>query len=88
VWDTDRWLHKDTYELGFLEVYQGEYPEQHENVFDIGESIIYGENEIISIEIEGNSVYFVCFEVDHYGYWYILDYGIINCGITDGVPDL
>ena len=85
---TDRWVHNDTYELGFLEVYQGEYPEQHEKVFGVGESIIYGENEIISIEIEGNSVHFVRFEIDHYGYWYILDYGKINCGITNEVPDL
>ena len=88
TWSIDHWVHNDTYELGFLEVYQGEYPEQHENVFDVGESIIYGENEIISIEVEGNSVYFVRFEVDHYGYWYMLDYGTINCGIIDGVPVL
>jgi hypothetical protein len=72
TWLTGRWVHNDTYQLGFLEVYQGEYPEQHENVFDVGESIIYGKNEIISIEIERNSVYFVRFEVDIYGYWYML----------------
>ncbi len=43
------------------------------NVWLIGQSVTGGHGVVLTVERVGNDLAFSRFEVDHYGFWFVLD---------------
>ena len=72
-WSDEGWLLTDSYEMGFLAVYEGDVPNLQGVQIDIGQSVTGGHGVILTVERVGNDLAFTRFEVDHYGFWFVLD---------------
>lgn len=87
-WSDEGWLLTDSYEMGFLAVYIGDVPNLQGVQIDVGQSVTGGDGVVLAVERVGNDLAFSRFEIDHYGFWFVLDEFLLITEAEEGVIEV
>ena len=69
-------------------MYEGELPDLYGVQIDVGQSVTGGDGMVLAVERVGNNLWFCRFEVDHYGFWFVLDEFLLVTEVGEGVIEV